>query len=144
MTLERFHTAQSGVIEGALKELRAGRKRSHWIWFILPQIAGLGRSAMSQRYAISDLAEAEAYLADQILAARLTDCVVAALTHREKSAQEIFGSPDDLKFRSCLTLFEAAAPEDSAAKALFAEGLSVFYNGARDPETLQQLQRSSA
>ena len=144
MTLDRFHKAQGRVIGQALSELRSGRKRSHWIWFVLPQIAGLGLSEMSRRYAIADLTEAKAYLADATLSTRLSACVEAALMHRDKTATEIFGSPDDLKFRSCLTLFEAAAPPDSEERALFAEALDVFYAGMRDPATLERLPAASA
>lgn len=133
--LERFHAAQAGTYETALAELRAGEKRSHWMWFILPQIAGLGRSPMAQRYAIADLQEAREYLADPVLGARLKACVAAALEHRDRSARAIFGPPDDMKFRSCLTLFEAAAPHEP----LFGEALDTFYQGERDPETLKRL-----
>lgn len=135
MSLTRFHDAQAPIFEAALAELKAGKKRSHWMWFILPQIAGLGTSAMARRYAIEDLAEARAYLADPILADRLLKCIDAVLQHSDKSAHDILASPDDLKFRSCLTLFEAADPNNP----LFAEALAQFYGGTRDPRTLSLL-----
>jgi len=133
--LSRFTNAQEGIYETALAELEAGRKRSHWMWFVLPQIAGLGSSAMARRYAIADLAEARAYLRDPVLGARLRACVAAVLQHPGRSANAIFGSPDDLKFRSCLTLFEAADPEEP----LFRDALEVFYGGVRDERTLRVL-----
>ncbi len=135
MSLTRFHEAQAPIFDAALAELKAGKKRSHWMWFILPQIAGLGTSAMARRYAIEDLAEARAYLADPILADRLRKCIDAVLQHSNKSANDILGSPDDLKFQSCLTLFEAADPNNP----LFAEALAQFYRGTRDPRTLSLL-----
>ena len=133
--LSRFTAAQEGVYETALAELEAGRKRSHWMWFVLPQIAGLGSSPMAQRYAIADLDEARAYLCDPVLGARLRACVAAVLKHSGRTAHAIFGSPDDLKFCSCLTLFEAADREEP----LFRDALEVFYDGARDERTLRQL-----
>lgn len=135
--LARFIEAQAPVYEMALGELRAGRKRSHWMWFVLPQIAGLGASAMSQRYAIADRAEAAAYLAHALLGPRLVACVSAVAAHPEKSAFEIFGAPDDAKFRSCLTLFEAVAAPESVERALFGAALETFCDGRRDPETLR-------
>lgn len=129
--------AQEGVYETALAELEAGRKRTHWMWFVLPQIVGLGSSAMARRYALSDLAEARAYLAHPVLGARLRSCVEAVLKHSDRTANDILGAPDDLKFRSCLTLFEAAAPEEP----LFGSALAVFYAGACDSRTLDLLGR---
>lgn len=131
--LTRFHDAQRGVFEQALRELVAGRKQSHWMWFIFPQIAGLGASAMARRYALSGVDEARAYLADPVLGVRLRQCIEAVLAHRERSAHAIFGSPDDLKFRSCLTLFELAAPD----QALFGQALEQFYAGQRDERTIE-------
>jgi len=129
--------AQEGVYQTALAELEAGRKRTHWMWFVLPQIAGLGSSSMARRYALSDLAEARAYLAHPVLGARLRSCVEAVLKHPDRTANDILGAPDDLKFCSCLTLFEAAAPEEP----LFGSALDVFYAGARDSRTLDLLGR---
>jgi uncharacterized protein (DUF1810 family) len=130
-----FLAAQAPIYATALAELRAGAKRSHWMWFILPQLTALGRSATAQRYGLDGLAAAQAYLADPVLGARLRECVVAVLAVEGRSAHQIFGTPDDLKFRSSLTLFEAAAADPD--KPLFAAALAHFYNGARDPLTLQ-------
>ena len=133
--LSRYHSAQDGVYHRALDELQAGRKRSHWMWFIFPQIAGLGMSATSRRYAITSLDEARDYLADPVLGARLRESVAAVLEHGDRTAHEIFGHPDDMKFRSCLTLFEAADPGET----LFGDALAEFYDGVRDPRTLELL-----
>jgi len=133
--LSRFALAQSPIYAAALSELEAGSKRTHWMWFIFPQMAGLGRSSTAQYYGISDLAEALAYLADPVLGSRLRECTKAVLRHGGRTAYEIFGSPDDLKFRSCMTLFEFAAPDEP----MFGEALGVFYGGDRDQETLRML-----
>ncbi|MDR6756883.1 uncharacterized protein (DUF1810 family) [Mycoplana sp. BE70] len=133
--LSRFHEAQAPIYQRALAELRAGRKQSHWMWFVFPQIDGLGMSAMTQRYAVGSLGEASAYLADPVLGRRLSECVEAVLAVPEKSAHEIFGSPDDMKFRSSLTLFAAAA----ADRSLFEAALQRFYNGVPDSRTLALL-----
>ena len=134
--LGRFVAAHEGVYPTALAELRAGRKTSHWMWFVFPQIAGLGQSAMAQRYAIGSLAEAKAYLDHPVLGPRLRECVGALLDHAGRSATDIMGRPDDLKLRSCLTLFQAAAPKEP----LFAEALAVFFDGKPDLATLARLQ----
>src|ERR1043166_7075440 len=105
--LQRFIEAQEAIFSRVVGELRAGEKRSHWMWFIFPQVAGLGHSAMAQRYAIQSRTEAEAYLAHAVLGARLLECTQAVLDVPGKSANAIFGSPDDMKFRSSMTLFEA-------------------------------------
>ena len=121
--LARFEAAQAPVYGQALEELRAGRKRSHWIWFIFPQIAGLGISAMSRRYAIGSLEEARAYLAHDVLGPRLRACTAAACAHRGVSARAIFGVPDDAKFRSCMTLFGVLDPAFGVAlEALLRRG----------------------
>lgn len=135
-SLVRFIDAQKSSYHAALAELQAGRKRSHWMWFIFPQLKELGRSDMAIRYGIADLAEAKSYLADPVLGARLRECVAMVLKHPLHTAHEIFGSPDDLKFRSCLTLFDAAAPNEP----LFREALGVFYDGQCDPRTIQLLE----
>src|SRR6056297_1672618 len=109
--LERFVTAQEQVIGSVKRELRGGRKRSHWMWFVFPQIAGLGRSEMAQRYAIDSLEEARAYLAHPVLWPRLRECTELVLNIEGRTANEVFGSPDDLKFRSSMTLFERAADD---------------------------------
>lgn len=132
--LARFVSAQEGTFTQALTELRAGRKRSHWIWFVFPQVAGLGSSPMARRYAIASLDEARAYLAHPLLGPRLREGIAAALT-APGSAHDVFGSPDDMKFRSCLTLFAEAAPEER----LFVDALDRFYGGERDPRTREEL-----
>lgn len=133
--LQRFVDAQSGVYQTALAELRAGAKRSHWMWFVFPQLAGLGSSPMAQRYAIGSLDEARAYLAHPVLGPRLRDCTRAANAVEGRSAREIFGSPDDLKFRSCMTLFNEAAPEE----ADFRRAIDRYFDGAPDTATLRIL-----
>jgi uncharacterized protein (DUF1810 family) len=111
--LIRFVNAQAQVYSRVVEELTDGRKRTHWIWFIFPQLAGLGHSATARRYAIRDLEQARRYLADPLLGDRLRNDARLMIGHKDKSALEILGSPDDLKFRSCLTLFRQAASEDS-------------------------------
>ncbi|ALN19279.1 DUF1810 domain-containing protein [Ectopseudomonas mendocina] len=133
--LTRFVEAQQRDYARALDELCAGAKRSHWIWYVFPQLRGLGRSEMAERYGISGIDEARAYLAHPLLGARLEDCVRALLSHRGRPVRQIMGSPDDLKLRSSMTLFQAAAP----AQPLFAEVLQAFYDGEADPATLQRL-----
>jgi uncharacterized protein (DUF1810 family) len=133
--LVRFTIAQRDVYPRVLAELHAGAKRSHWMWFIFPQIAGLGRSHMAQLYAIRDLDEARAYLAHPVLGARLRECVAAVLAHAgTRTAEAIFGGIDSIKLRSSMTLFEAAGGGDP-----FAGVLDAFFAGARDPETLHLL-----
>jgi uncharacterized protein (DUF1810 family) len=133
--LERFVAAQQGVYEKALAELEAGRKRTHWMWFIFPQIAGLGSSAMAQTYAIANADEAAAYLAHPLLGARLRACAAAALRHADKPVGDLFGHPDDLKFHSCVTLFADVAPDE----AVFEDCLDRFFEGESDPATLARL-----
>jgi len=129
--LQRFVDAQQPLYQSVLSELTQGRKRTHWIWFIFPQVAGLGASPMAQHYAIKSRAEAEAYLAHPILGVRLLECTETVMQHSSRTAHEIFGSPDDLKFRSSLTLFDLAG-----GGASFSEGLRLFYGGKRDPSTV--------
>lgn len=136
--LARFVDAQAGTYEQALAELRAGRKRGHWIWFILPQFAGLGTSAMSARYAIGSLDEARAYLAHPVLGARLRECVSALCAHGGRSAAEILGDIDAMKLRSCLTLFAVASEQDP----LFTGALARFFEGRADERTLSLIGRS--
>src|SRR6516225_3861816 len=133
-----FVNAQAQVYSRVVEELTDGRKRTHWIWFIFPQLAGLGHSATAQRYAIRDLEQAGRYLADLLLGGRLRDDVRRMIGHKDRSALEILGSPDDLKFRSCLTLFRQAASEASD-RMLFTEALDQFYDGNPDPLTLELL-----
>ena len=135
MSLERYIKAQAPVYSRALGELKAGHKQSHWMWFIFPQIAGLGHSAMSERYAIQSLQEAQEYLVHPVLGARLRECCRTVLALDGKTAHEIFRSPDDLKFRSCLTLFARAAPDES----LFDDLLVKYFGGQEDPATLELL-----
>jgi uncharacterized protein (DUF1810 family) len=130
--LERFVTAQGGVYDGALRELRQGRKTGHWMWFIFPQLAGLGRSEMSRFYGITSLDEARAYLAHPVLRARLRECAAAVLATDAPTAEAILGSIDAIKLRSSMTLFHRAAPDES----LFVQVLERFYRGsAADPAT---------
>lgn len=133
--LERFVQAQAAVHEDVVDELRAGRKRSHWMWFVFPQLAGLGYSAMAQRYAIASVEEARAYLVHPILGARLRECSALVLAVPGKTVHEIFGSPDDLKFHSSMTLFHRAAP----GEAVFGECLRKYFGGQEDPLTLANL-----
>ena len=133
--LDRFVSAQAAIYSQALAELRAGAKRSHWIWFVFPQIAGLGSSVMARNYAIADRREAEAYLTHPLLAARLAECTDAMLGWAGAcSAEAILGSVDALKFSSSMTLFEAVGGGERYARAL-----GVFYAGVRDARTLKLL-----
>ncbi len=136
-SLERFVRAQDdgGTYDQALAELRAGRKRSHWMWFVFPQIAGLGRSATAQAYAIADLAEARAYLTHPVLGPRLVECTGLVNKVEGRSVHQIFGSPDDLKFHSSMTLFAAADPE----APVFREALGKHFGGALDALTVEKL-----
>jgi uncharacterized protein (DUF1810 family) len=135
--LERFLDAQQPVYETVLGELRAGRKRSHWMWFIFPQIAGLGHSEMAAKFALSSLDEAVAYLAHPVLGRRLRECAVLVARVEGRSIAEIFGHPDDMKLRSSMTLFSQAAPEEP----IFARCLQKYFSGEPDPETLAGLSR---
>jgi uncharacterized protein (DUF1810 family) len=133
--LNRFITAQLGVYDGALRELRNGRKTGHWIWFIFPQLAGLGRSEMSRYYGIASIEEARAYLAHPLLGARLTECAGALLATEGRTATEILGSVDAMKVRSCMTLFQRAAPDEP----VFGWVLERFYGGVADDATIALL-----
>lgn len=132
--LRRFVDARASVIDRVVAELRAGRKQTHWMWFVFPQAEGLGRSPMAQKYAIRSPAEARAYLNHPILGEELRECVRLVVAARRPLA-DIFGSPDDLKFRSCVTLFGAVAPRD----AIFAEALNVCCGGEADSSTSEWL-----
>ena len=129
--LRRFVEAQAAVIETALSELRAGHKRTHWMWFVFPQLKALSRGSMAQFYGLHDLTEARSYWAHPVLGPRLKECVLAVLGAESRSAREVFGSPDDLKFCSCLTLFELATSD-----GCFFRALDRFYEGRRDEATL--------
>jgi len=133
--LERFVQAQAGTFDAALEELRAGAKRSHWMWFVFPQLQGLGASGMARRYAISGLEEARAYLAHPLLGPRLVASVEALLSHDGLSARDIFGTPDDLKLRSSMALFHAASDD-----ARFQAVLDRYYGGRPDEATLRLLE----
>lgn len=135
--LSRFIDAQATVIDRVLRELRQGRKTSHWMWFVFPQVAGLGMSAMSQKYAIGSLGEARAYLAHAVLGDRLRECVEVLLEQDGSSAHAIFGSPDDMKLRSCLTLFSEASGEE-----VFLRALDKYFDGEPDRGTLRILAAS--
>jgi uncharacterized protein (DUF1810 family) len=135
--LARFVDAQSLAYDRALAEIRGGRKRSHWMWFIFPQLAGLGVSPMSARFAIASLDEARAYLRHPVLGPRLHECFDVLLQIDGRSAHDVFGSPDDLKLRSCATLFAEVTPPDS----VFAQLLERYFGGERDERTLSLLRR---
>ena len=132
--LARFVDAQAAVYPQVLAELRAGRKRSHWMWFVFPQLTGLGHSAMAQHYAIASLDEARSYLSHPVLGARLCECSALVLGLDHRSVHDIFGSPDDLKFHSSMTLFDRAEPD-----AVFGECLRKYFGGTGDPRTLALL-----
>jgi uncharacterized protein (DUF1810 family) len=133
--LSRFVEAQEIVYDQALSEIRRGRKESHWMWYIFPQFDGLGFSATSRRYSIKSLAEATAYLSHPVLGPRLIECAEAALGVEDRTAYEIFGSPDDMKLRSCATLFACVSPPRSVFERL----LGKFFQGERDGTTLSLL-----
>jgi uncharacterized protein (DUF1810 family) len=133
--LSRFVDAQEGVYDDAARELRAGRKTSHWMWFVFPQIAGLGRSPTAQRYAIGSLDEAAAYVAHPVLGERLRECARILTELQGRSAEEVFGGLDAQKLRSSMTLFARAAP----GEPLFADVLAMYFGGEEDPATLQRL-----
>jgi uncharacterized protein (DUF1810 family) len=128
---DRFVAAQQSVYDGVLEELRRGCKTTHWMWFVFPQIGGLGHSAMSERFAIDSLSEARAYLAHPVLGPRLRECAGIVLSTRERTATQIFGSTDAMKLRSCVTLFHRAAPDEP----LFVQILDRYYSGVADETT---------
>ena len=138
--LARFVQAQEGIYQAALSELRGGRKRSHWMWFVFPQIQGLGRSPTADLYAIKSPAEAKAYLDHPVLGPRLRECTNALLENTGLSASDVFGYPDDLKFCSSMTLFESVAPEDR----LFKTAIDRYCEGRRDDRTLTVLKTIEA
>jgi uncharacterized protein (DUF1810 family) len=133
--LSRFIEAQAPVYRSVLDELQAGRKTTHWMWFVFPQVSGLGRSEMAERFGISGPAEALAYLDHPVLGPRLEECVRTLLMHDDKSALQMLGSPDHMKLHSCLTLFIAIAPE----ALVFQQALDRFYSGQADGRTLALL-----
>jgi uncharacterized protein (DUF1810 family) len=133
--LERFVDAQNPVYDTVRRELRDGRKRTHWMWFVFPQIAGLGSSQPARKFAISSLAEARAYLAHPILGSRLSECTMQVNRVEDRPVKQIFGYPDDLKFRSSMTLFAHA----TADNRLFLDALQKYFAGEFDPATLARL-----
>lgn len=138
--LQRFLSAQEGVFDNALRELQAGRKTSHWMWFVFPQFDGLGHGGMARRHAIRSLAEACAYLRHPLLGARLLACTLAVNSVAGRGAHQIFGSPDDMKFRSSMTLFELVPGADPA----FSVALEKYHAGQRDAATLGLIEASAA
>jgi len=133
--LKRFVQAQEDDYERALSEVKSGRKRSHWMWYVFPQIEGLGFSTTSRRYSIKSIGEAKAYLSHPVLGPRLMECAEAVLGVEGRSAYEIFGPPDDMKLRSCATLFACVAPAGSVFERL----LDKYFQGERDQKTLRLL-----
>lgn len=133
--LERFVEAQDRVYATVVAELKQGWKRSHWMWFVFPQIAGLGSSAMAKRYAIGSRGEARAYLAHPVLGPRLRECTELVNAVRNRDIRHILGHPDDLKFRSCMTLFANATDDNT----LFLSALDKYYGGEQDELTLARL-----
>jgi uncharacterized protein (DUF1810 family) len=138
--LNRFVLAQGEDYRQALAEIRAGRKRSHWMWYIFPQFDGLGFSSTSRRYAIKSIAEAEAYLRHAVPGLRLAECCEAAVGVEGRTAYDIFGTPDDVKLRSCATLFAAVSPPGS----VFERVLTKFFSGERDDRTLRLMGMASS
>jgi uncharacterized protein (DUF1810 family) len=136
--LTRFVQAQGRDYEQALAEIRAGDKRSHWMWYVFPQLKGLGSSPTSMHYAIKSAQEAVAYLAHPLLGPRLMECAASALQVADRSAFEIFGSPDDMKFRSSATLFASVSPEGS----VFHRIIDKYFDGKRDVRTIELLSRA--
>ena len=138
--LKRFVEAQAAVYEQALGEIRSGRKRSHWMWYIFPQFDGLGFSSTSKRYSIKSIAEAKAYLAHSVLGTRLLECAEAALQIEDRSAHDIFGTPDDAKLRSCATLFAHVSPAGSVFERLLAK----FFHAQPDDKTLRLIEKAQS
>ena len=134
--LDRFVRAQAGTIAGALAELRAGRKSGHWIWYVFPQLTGLGRSPLAREYGISGIEEARAYLAHPVLRARLVECAGALLIHSDRTADQVLGEVDAMKVRSSMTLFHRADPGEPSFRAV----LDRSYGGIPDPRTDELLQ----
>lgn len=133
--LERFVEAQAAVYHAVVAELAMGHKETHWMWFIFPQLKELGRSPMAKHFGIESMDEARAYLAHPVLGSRLVECTKLMLAQRNANAYEILGSPDDLKFRSCMTLFSMVSP----AEAVFKQALDIFFAGKADEATLKLL-----
>lgn len=136
--LQRFVEAQNPVIDEVKKELRSGRKRTHWMWFVFPQMEGLGSSRMAQRYAISSREEAKAYVSHPILGPRLRECTELVNGVDGRSANDIFGSPDDLKFQSSMTLFDTVTADSTP----FRTALELYYDNEPAPKTLELLEHA--
>lgn len=136
--LQRFVEAQAPVYKTVLKELSVGKKSSHWMWFIFPQLRALGRSPTAKYYGLENAAEALAYWQHPVLGQRLLECTQLVLAHQGSTVHDIFGSPDDLKFRSCLTLFAQVAPDEP----VFGQALGCFFDGRPDEATLDLLRVS--
>lgn len=134
---EPFTQAQNPIYPLVLQELSQGKKRTHWMWFIFPQIQGLGHSEMAQRFALENLMQAQDYLQHEVLGTRLRECAALLLNHPDKTALEIFGTPDNLKLHSCLTLFALAAGQES----VFSQLLAQFFAGQQDAKTLHIVSR---
>lgn len=134
---EQFTQAQNPIYPLVLQELSQGKKRTHWMWFIFPQIQGLGHSEMAQRFALENLTQAQDYLQHEVLGTRLHECAALLLNHPDKTALEIFGTPDNLKLHSCLTLFALAAGQES----VFSQLLAQFFAGQQDAKTLHIVSR---
>ncbi len=137
--LERFKKAQTQDYGNALREIRNGRKKSHWMWYVFPQVRGLGHSSMADYYGISGIDEAKAYLADPVLGPRLAEISEALMELEEKDAAKIFGFPDVLKLRSCMTLFAAVSGENS----VFQKVLDAYYQGEKDERTIALLKHGN-
>ncbi len=138
--LQRFVDAQETTVFDAMLELRAGRKRTHWMWFVFPQLRGLGQSQLAWHFGMQSVDEAVAYLAHPVLGTRLRECVELVLAVRGRTAHEIFGSPDDLKFKSCVTLFAEA--ERGQGSGSFDRALRQYFAGQPDPATLELLAKA--
>ena len=136
-SLQRFVAAQQPVIDAVRNELRAGKKRTHWMWFVFPQLQGLGNSAMARRFALASLEEAREYLAHPVLGPRLIECCTLLAEGKAANIHDILGWPDDMKFRSCCTLFREAAPDEP----VFRKCIDRFYGGRADDKTLDLLSR---
>ena len=136
LRVQEFLSAQAAVYDDVLAELKAGRKASHWMWFIFPQLAGLGVSSMARRFALSSVLEARGYAAEPVLGQRLRECTCLVIDVENRSINRIFGSPDDLKFRSSMTLFSVAVP----AEPLFSQALQKYFSGEPDPRTIELLE----
>jgi uncharacterized protein (DUF1810 family) len=139
--LERFVIAQEPVLAGVLEELRDGCKTSHWMWFVFPQLEGLGRSPTARFYALRGREEARSYLAHRLLGPRLRECTQLVNAVQGRSVHEIFGTPDDLKFRSSMTLFAQVAADSGSDASVFQGALDKYFNGLADARTLELLRR---